>query len=1130
LHSEHPARSQRTPTRFHFVLDNSGSMGQNTRRAQECFSELISLATLPCSLTAFKQTASLIGRDFSTPEAMRGAVLPPQGQTNITEGIETALDVIKQQHKEENERGSSSASSTHHVLVLLSDGAHNVGPHPNQQLPLFGASLRGEMPELRLSVVVVGVTGSSDTSMGMLLKQSLETVPMELLEPIYFAPNAARMTEVLGELSAGLASLRGSLVRMALLPSEQGCGSFVKAIGEDLAGEMTFMASGKEQCFLLKGTGCPQAVDVAGEVVQCEQLLSAEDFDVELAAAALQPLLASARIKRVAGQPESNVRAAVEQLNQLLEAIEGRCSDKKRSQGDEFQLKKLLPQDRVAQHKAKVGLLQHVKELRNQLAEIEAFQTSSSAEQAAFLTGKSSKYGSKALLRAAANRSGASSATAQVDTQQFLASLFQDTAARAAELRAALREDSRAKVSYLSEAERASLKTALLQSKLAPSSLEVVDALCSGEVCKETDDLIDRGALVDPLQKLLGGVRQSYLSLNAPWEQLAEWCSAAADAEKVCSNEYQLLMYLGSLGYPVEVRRRAATQMNPYAMDVLKVHASIADTASLCCAMHSSEALVPPEGGKTIEDLLVLVDPDVPRASLIVANSMLLKEAYTSVVLCRDLYMYSGNSMRIALHAHSLLATVQPPAETKPQEDIIAELRRLHLGHSYQCGGCGFGPVSHTNCYDLGSHHGERDARGGVVNNACPSCGWFSDALEDWEPWNGEVPAEFLEGTQSAVKVSEAACAEPAAATEASLELALRICYSARKVWSPKVEGEMHELCQKLSCWGDSLTAADGVEHPIKLLLALACCDEVAEGSLATPAVLALLNEVCARHAHDEIKAATIDGRSRVRSFLSVDKSSAPACLPLGESEPAYAAVKESCRSDYELDGAAFNFKKWVWKALQPWLPALRFVRRLRACLAQREGGWKKLQADMERGSTSYRDVVEFLKTGGSGDQTECEQEKEGGEHSLVAALDIKSAQLKRTMATMAAQAFMHESSQSRRLKELGGNLEEPLGDVRDGETLRSLAVDLRMETYMQGVAEKMRQWQNVGAEMTCARARVADIGQFGGLIGSHAHGLDGPTFWGLWYAAKADGGVNGEKALAFLKKANQPFCEKYHT
>eukprot|EP00971_Amphidinium_carterae_P027030 532950-Amphidinium_carterae.1 len=439
-------------------------MGRNTAKAQECFSELVALASLPCSLTVFKQTAELIGCDFRTPEAMRGAPLPAQGQTNITEGIEVALDVIRKQHSSDVEN----AQIAHHVLVLLSDGAHNAGTHPSLRLPGLGASLRSTMPELRLSVVVVGVTSSSDTSMGMLLKQTLETVPLELLEPIYFAASSSQMTEVLQELSAGLAALRGSLVPVTL--SKSAAGAFVKQIGEDLSAEMHFIAGGHEYCFLVKSDVCPEVLCIDGDAVLCRQV-ACEDFDVELAAAALNPLLSALRVKRVAGaQPDATIRAAVEQLNQLVLAVEVACAERKRLQGDEFNLKKTSPQQRVAQHKAATGLLLHVKELRNQVAQIEAFRTSSSAEQAAFLNGKSSKYGGKALLRAAARReNGSSDMLAQLDAQQFLEDLLKDTVAKALPLREALREDMRAKVENLSDDDRSILRDALLS---GPSSAQ----------------------------------------------------------------------------------------------------------------------------------------------------------------------------------------------------------------------------------------------------------------------------------------------------------------------------------------------------------------------------------------------------------------------------------------------------------------------------------------------------------------------------------------------------------------------------------------------------------------------------------------------------------------------------------
>merc|ERR1712048_1173520 len=227
------------------------------------------------------------------------------------------------------------------------------------------------------------------------------------------------------------------------------------------------------------------------------------------------------------------------------------------------------------------------------------------------------------------------------------------------------------------------------------------------------------------------------------WEQLKEWRDATADVA-ACTNEYQLLMCLGVIGYPIDVQRRAATQMDPYAMDITRIRASLADTASLSTALHSEQPIVPPEGGVPVQDLLVLVDPDVPRASRLAASSILLREAYTSVFLCRDLHMFTGSKMRIALHAHALLAAVQPPAATPCKQDLEAQMRRQYLGRAFQCAQCSFGPIDHFACGDLEAHHGE-DVGGATINNACPRCAWFSEALADWPKWDGNVPEEALE-------------------------------------------------------------------------------------------------------------------------------------------------------------------------------------------------------------------------------------------------------------------------------------------------------------------------------------------------------------------------------------------------
>jgi hypothetical protein len=53
---------------------------------------------------------------------------------------------------------------------------------------------------------------------------------------------------------------------------------------------------------------------------------------------------------------------------------------------------------------------------------------------------------------------------------------------------------------------------------------------------------------------------------------------------------------------------------------------------------------------------------------------------------------------------------------------------------------CGCGPVEHSACADLQTHHGE-EVQGGKLSNACPQCGWFSPSIQDWPAWDGHVHA-----------------------------------------------------------------------------------------------------------------------------------------------------------------------------------------------------------------------------------------------------------------------------------------------------------------------------------------------------------------------------------------------------
>ena len=1060
--AEHPARTCTPSTRFHFVLDNSGSMGRNSQAAKECFADLASIPTLGVSLVSFDTTAQLLGEAFKTPQEMREVQLPRQGGTNISAGIQESVELIRKFAEKED---------SHHLLVLLSDGAHRSGPCPQDVLPMMGANLKKDFPRLRLSVVVVGVTSRSDTAMGMLLKETLETVPLDL-QPIYFVSSFQQMTETLQQMSEALASLKGSLVSVSL-----SSGRIIRLAGEEGDASTEVLANDQEQVLLCQGE-TPTTLSVDGIPCECKVL---ESLDPDLVMKALEKQLDAARVRRVAAGTES-VRPAVKQLGHWIATLESAIQQ---TTGAKLELVKANPQMRLAQHRALKTASSGFRSLRNQLAELDAYSANDSASQAAFLTGATRKYGAKALRRAAAH--------GEVDPEERRKQLIAEARSLQPRMQSALWDDLLQKVQLLPEEAQKKLHTALAGAALHGQSFR--------EFCLSQSDNAVQQSLAEKLTTLTPS-RTSYVYLQSSWETLQEWIDFNPDG---CNTEYELLMCLGTLGYPVEVERRDATQMNPYAMNVTRIRATPVDTASVATALHSEQPVVPPEGGKTVEDVLILVDPEAPKASKLAVTSLLLRETYTSVVLCRDLHMFTGNSMVMALHAHALLATLQPPAVRT--DDFVQHLRRQFLGRAYQCADCGYGPIDHFACGDLQAHHGEQ-VGASSINNSCPRCGWFSNDIDDWAKWDGKVPEEALPKAEG-----EASCA-----TAASLEVFLRICYSARKLWKTNKESDLYQLCQRLANW-DSITAADDVEHPVKLLLALAVLDELPEAALEQVPILSLLNEACARRANDELKGMghreepqiMAAARARVASFLGIVPSSAPDTMDLMVGEPARNLVREGCCAEFTLNEEEFNYKKWVQESCIPWVHALRTIRMLRTLLTSR-GGWKQLERDMETGSQAYMDVVQAL------------QFSTAPQQDFKTWLDLKGPEESRVLATIAAQAFLHPSSKLRRISDAGGVLTEPLADVRAGETLRELAVDVRMAIYDQRVAEKNKEWSRVGCELTLERALYLSPDMYKLELGRHVHGLDKRTFWGLWEAAKRD----KDKKLAFITKANQGFASKY--
>merc|ERR1712196_347815 len=79
--------------------------------------------------------------------------------------------------------------------------------------------------------------------------------------------------------------------------------------------------------------------------------------------------------------------------------------------------------------------------------------------------------------------------------------------------------------------------------------------------------------------------------------------------------------------------------------------------------------------------------------------------------------------------------------EQKIREDrnILAEQLKRQFPDARQCKSCGHGPILHFACSNLATHHGERNNRGGSINNACVKCGWFAKDIRAWPKWNGKL-------------------------------------------------------------------------------------------------------------------------------------------------------------------------------------------------------------------------------------------------------------------------------------------------------------------------------------------------------------------------------------------------------
>lgn len=490
------------------------------------------VTVVPGIVVVFSASAVVASRSVRCAQDMDAIVLPSQCNTNITAGVVTAVQTIVD---------AAPSPDTHIVLTFLSDGDHNQGP------PLDDATLgtlRRQLRALNVTVVVVGVGASSNTSLGMKIKTNLENVTVPGLDSIYFAPSASDMTSVLGRLQQSLKAHVGDGAAVPLRCTTH----LFSDTGKDTA--TVFVSTDTPALVLLRNIGESSGVCAMPPVL----VLDAHDTDaVKVMPVAVVDLdvdtvteVIDAQVVRLSQMGVARGAAAIRpQLDELKTFIQA-CSDAVASFSSEPlpTWSAMRPSQRAMALKVFRRSEVSFREQLNRVEELRCGVVNDSARQAAFLTGMQKKYGAKAVRRAG---------VLDVDMREVAAKIRGTIASLAASTASAG------------------------PGGPGPAPVE-----------QTTDDT-------------------SFMSLNTPTEQLAEWTEVDPGT---IEDPYAALVAYGMCGFPVRMAHTAAAQMDPWQTACLDVEPYLVDSGSLLLANRMQQVVMGPTRQPIVD---VLESPHVPR-------------------------------------------------------------------------------------------------------------------------------------------------------------------------------------------------------------------------------------------------------------------------------------------------------------------------------------------------------------------------------------------------------------------------------------------------------------------------------------------------------------------------------------
>lgn len=591
------------------LVDNSASMGQNTRLATQTIGKAMfnldqsKIDTLPGTIIFFDNRATIISDNIESPGDIDKIHYPSQGRTNITAGIQMAVNHIMSYGK----------SNVHYIITFLSDGDHNSGPMIDMNL---ARTMRQKLDEydIRLSVIVVGVTSNSDTKLGMIIKTGLENVEMKALESVYYAKNMSDMYDVLSKLNEGCAasivSGKPSTIRLEsdhvfLQTENKNLSAFLSG------GETSFIIECR--CKACSNNNSDFAKDFTKDCTKDIPNIFVEDQRVELEFADLTEkdistilgdLLPSLSRTKVAKGTES-IRKKVEKLDKIINFaekffeeidMEGKTKNKEYNMDNVGKIK-MKPHERLQIIKNVKRVRTRFSEDRNILQSLLVQLENDSSKQAQYLTGINKKYSAKAVIRAGTMDKSVQDIIREID---------------------------------------------LILNPIVKHAESSMISSAKNDNDNDNDNQNENTST-------------SILSLNTAAEQLAEWRDSLKSLDD-STDIYDILVAFGIVGYSVKFQHNNAVQMDPFQTECERIEPCPVDTSNILLANQMQREIYS-HSRTPITDCLILVDPSCPKACIKVMKKSPVYKYLCSVVLCRDLYMYHPK-MTFSMHSHSLIKAV----------------------------------------------------------------------------------------------------------------------------------------------------------------------------------------------------------------------------------------------------------------------------------------------------------------------------------------------------------------------------------------------------------------------------------------------------------------------------------------